>query len=994
MATNLETIIIELTELITDLYEFLLRTEGLNERPGWSGHLENYLKKTLLIRLLAGQADRIGLHDACLQQQEYLRALVKRGVTPTPHEWDRLERWPLLLLPCLVTPVIEEAVDELIMYFRNNTCALPFSEQDAQTLRSNLFAPARLLPAGLETNIVTLQVPRPPPLPRQSSSDHDTSAESTVRYLLQHELLDTVSEYMSVADAPATTNVEHAQALRLCADRIQLLGISAAGSELIGLMDCCLLCHDALIKRLDADSQLSDVGREQFKVWASLVACYLDSPNSAEVVDALIAFYQRGHFIPPMLQCEYDSLREFLLIDTQSYTAARVEIKAVPERTSSAQIVTMPFGLRSPSAVTIVTAESKLPEAPQTEAAAQELSHPSAIEAGSNEIPISIQPSADESGVQLLLIPADVIEALVNLLSQSFALTSELQEHLRSILSQPENTAEQNALLQQLRAALEVTQEIALTSLPIATNEFEPVSASDDSTVMQALPLETNNEPLNVTPADSDSTNANVTAEKINIGSIDALPNVDKVAVTSIVSRLQRSVRQTCRVTGKQANLTINGAETLLDRALLDALLDPLMHLLRNAIEHGIEPVERRRAADKADFGTIELRFALNGDTLIVCCADDGEGVDYARIQQIAAQKGLIEAGQQLSELELNRILLLSGITTHSEPNLASSHGIGLASVASRVMHMKGTLHIASHPRRGCTVELRIPMSLISMHALLVQSNAQVLAISNRCIEQVLPIGAGQILTQGDRLQYRVDSALYDAYEIERLLYLPIDRSWIARADRPALLVRDTTGQLRAVFVERVLLSQDLVVKQLGVYLPKIWGIDGATILANGDVAAVIDLPGLLQVVQPDQHAPDSVALEMHHEATNTPLALVAESMSGTRRMLAGLAKDLGFDVITASDGIEALEAIKIKIPNLVLTNIEMPHMNGLTLVEQLRAQPRTQQVPIIMLSARSSPKYRELALRAGVNVYMTDPYVDDELTEQIRMLTNLVHQS
>ncbi|MBI3776415.1 MAG: response regulator, partial [Gammaproteobacteria bacterium] len=899
----------------------------------------------------------------------------------------------LLLLPCLVTPVIDEAVDELIAYFRNNTCALPFSEQDAQTMRSNLFAPVRPLADAFETNIVTLPVTRSTPLPRQPSSEHDTTTESTVRYLLQHELLDTVSEYMSVADLPATTAVEHAQALRLCADRIQLLGISAAGSELIGLMDCCLLCHDALIKRLDAHSQLSDAGREQFKVWASLVARYLDSPNSAEVVDALLAFYQRGHFIPPMLQCEYDSLRYFLLVDTLMHSAARIEIKAVPERTSSAQIVTMPFVLRSPAVVTLAETERVQPGSPaQPETTPQELSQLGA--SGEGEIQAAVPSIGAEHDMELLLVPAQVIYALLGLLSQSIAITSEVQERLRIVISQPENTAEYSASLRQLLDALEQMKTTGITSPPVAPSSCESDRASDDIPAAEPQPLEIRNVLQNVAPDRTDNTDARVTPENVNVSDSDAMLHADKVPVSTIVARLQRSVRQTCRVTGKQVNLTINGAETLLDRALLDALIDPLMHLLRNAIEHGIEPLERRRAAGKADPGTIDLRFSLNGDFLVLHCADDGEGLDYARIQQIAAQKGLIEAGQQLSELELNRVVLLAGITTRSEDALTSGHGIGLAAVASRVTHMKGTLHIASHPRRGCAIELRIPMSLVSMHALLVQSNAQVLAISNRCIEQVLPMGAGQLQTQGDRLQYCVATAIYDAYEIERLLYLPIDRSWIARADRPALLVRDNTGQVRAVFVERVLLSQELVVKQLGAYLPKILGIDGATILANGDVAAVIDLPGLLQVAQPDQLAPDTVALELHHEASNAPLALVAEAASSTRRMLAGLVKDLGFDVITAIDGAEALEAIKIKTPDLVLTNIEMPQMNGLALVEQLRSQPHTENVPIIMLSARSSPKYRELALRAGVNAYLTNPFVDGQLAEQIRLLTNLAHQS
>ena len=882
MPTILDNIINELTELTTDLYEFLLRTEGSSERPGWDGHLEHYVKKTLLIRLLAGQGDRIGLHDACMQQQEYLRALVKRGVTPTPHEWDRLERWPLLLLPCLVTPVIEAAVDELIAYFRHNTCALPFSEQDAQTLRKNLFTPARTLPAALETNILTLPVMRPLPLQRQQAGDQGASTETTVRYLLQHELLDTISEYMSVADQSAATTAEHAQALRLCADRIQLLGISAAGSELIGLMDCCLLCHDALIKRLDAHRQLSDIGREQFKTWAGLVARYLDTPNNAEVVDALLSFYQRGHFIPAMLQCEYDSLRGFLLLDTPRQDTVRIEIKAVPERTTTAQIVTLPFLIRDPRVVTraeehrVEDAIPAYPEAaaftqpqdtnpPVLEISHQEVSQPGAIAAG--KIEETLPCIVAEDRVVMLRVPANVIDNLLCLVGESIVITRELQDRLRLILHQSESGAEQNALLRQLLDELEQQAGDGISPLPVEPTVSDSAREGDNTRASDAVQLETSNKLENVTPRSEEaSTNTNEIQASVNTDNKDALLRAARVPVSSIEARLQRSVRQTCRVTGKQVNLTISGAETLLDSVILDELLDPLLHLLRNAIEHGIEPAERRRAAGKAEIGTIELRFAVDGTDLLVHCGDDGEGLNYARIQQVAAQKGLIDAGKQLSENELNRLILLPGFTTRRESSQTSGHGIGLDAVSSRVLHMKGALVISSHLRRGCVIELRVPATLVSIHALLVQSHTQVLAISSHCVEQVLPVGAGQLYAQGDRLQYRVGDANYDAYEIERLLYLPIDRSWIARADRPALLVRDHAGRVRAVFVEHVLLRQDLVVKQFGPYLPRISGIEGATILANGDVAAVIDLPGLLPVAQPDQRAPLNVPLDSASE--------------------------------------------------------------------------------------------------------------------------------
>lgn len=552
--TLLDNIIHELTELITNLYEFLRRTEASPERADWNEQLEQYIKKTLRVRLLAGQGDRIGLHDVCMQQQEYLRGLLTRDVAPTPQEWERLERWPLLLLSCLTTPVIEEAVDELIAHARSNTA---LSEHDARTLRSNLLTPAHTPPVVHENNVVALPVMRTLPAQHPSVNTRPVASNAaSVRYLLQHELLDTVAEYASVADLPATTAAEHAQALRLCADRIQLLGISAAGSDLIGVMDCCLLCHDALIKYLDAHHQLNSTGRERIKIWAGLLARYLDTPDRAEVVDALLNFYQHGHFVPAMSACEYASLREYLLLDATTPTASRIEIKAVPEeRTPTAQIVAMPF------------------------------------------------------------------------------LSRESQTHL----------------------------------------EAQPSVVTEQSPVMLRVPA---------------------------------------------------------------------------------SVIDDLLRLLNE-----LEKYPELKYRDK-----------------------------------------------------------LRDITRHLEEAVA--------------------------------VELRISPTAASMPALLVQSRAQVLAISSRSIERILYVGSGQVHVDGDHLQYHVGAETYDAYEVERLLHLPVDSQWPEHTDRPALLVRDSTGDLRAVFVEQVLASQDVIVKALDPYLPNILGIEGATLLGSGDIATVIDLPGLLQTAR------------------------------------------------------------------------------------------------------------------------------------------------
>ena len=709
MPTPLDNILGEINELTTGLGEFLLRQEESPEGPGWNEPLEQYARKILVIRLFSGQCDHIGLHDACMQQQNYLRALITRGSAPVSHEWDRLRRWPSLLLPCLITPVSEEAVAELMAYYRNNTYLIPFSEPDEHTLRMNLLIPAppveRTPETRYENNIVTLPVMQAPPAEQHQPN---TSTEMTVRYVLQHELLDTVTEYLGLVELSTAPVTEHAQALRLCADRIQMLGISAAGSGLIGLMDCCLLCHDTLINHLELQGHLSAAGREQLKTWAGLITRYLDTPESADVVDVLLNFYQRGHFVPAMRQGEYDNLRELLLIDAAVQIPPSVEIKAVTQPPATAQIVTIP-ALHHP----------------QVERDGGEESEP----ADAGETP---------SSVPLLRVPAQVIDDLVRLAAESQVITSQLQERLR--LSQ-ESRAEKNP--QQLEEHVAVFSEL-----------------------ISAL-------------------------ARVNKDTREAVLRTRMLPVSTIVDRLQQSLQQACQVTGKQAHLTINGTDTLLDNEMLDILVDPLIHLLHHTLKQGLSPSEN---------GAIVLRFARDGDHLVVRCGYQGKELDYGH--------------------------------EWLEP-------------------IKGSWVCIAQVGRKWIVEVRVPLSRISVPAIMVQSKTQVLAITSRCVEQILYVGPGQVQTEGGRLHYRVGEEAYQAYALEQLLHLPIDHGWLDRADRTVLLVRASSGRLCAVLVEQVLANEDVIVKPLGQYLPNILGIEGATILGNGSVAAVIDLRGLLQTAQP-----------------------------------------------------------------------------------------------------------------------------------------------
>lgn len=286
-------------------------------------------------------------------------------------------------------------------------------------------------------------------------------------------------------------------------------------------------------------------------------------------------------------------------------------------------------------------------------------------------------------------------------------------------------------------------------------------------------------------------------------------------------------------------------------------------------------------------------------------------------------------------------------------------------------------------------MELRLPVTLISTHALLVRIHDRLYALSDRGIEQILYSGIGTIQKLGKATTYHLGNDIYDLTTLETLLNLPPDRRTHARAAPPVLLVREETGAIRAVLVSEAVDSRDLVVKPLGQYVPKLNGVVGATILGDGSVAPVLDLPELLRAPsvlqqtltftqQPAPAAPAAV----HHQ-----VALAVDDSLSARRSLAQFVQDAGFEVRTARDGLEAIEIINGKRPDIVLADLEMPRMNGLELTAHLRANQPTRDLPVIMITSRSTDKHRREAEAMGVNVYLTKPFAEDELLGYIKKL-------
>ncbi len=462
-------------------------------------------------------------------------------------------------------------------------------------------------------------------------------------------------------------------------------------------------------------------------------------------------------------------------------------------------------------------------------------------------------------------------------------------------------------------------------------------------------------------------------------------------------ARFQRCIRQACRLTGKQARFQLRGGDTMIDSRILHELVDPLMHLLRNAVDHGIESAAEREQSGKSIEGVVELQFAVQGQSIVIRVVDDGAGLQRERIAQKARELAITpptitpaaDANADVTDLWLKQIIFAAGFSTRDQVSQTSGRGIGLDMVADRVNELKGRITVDSRPHMGCEFSIRLPMPMITEQGLLIASGKHSLAISSRGVEQLLFLEESALTNNGEQLRYRFNQQELDVFHIAQLAQLPGVLA-INAIDAHALLVVETLpGQRVGVLVDRVLASREMVVKPLTAFTPQITGVIGATVLGDGAVAPVLDVQQLvLERLQRGINALDWMAdaLRMSQQVTATkPMALIVDDSLSTRRSLAQFVGDMGMEVRTAKDGFEAIEILQEQTPHIMLVDMEMPRMNGLELTAHVRANESTKHIPVIMITSRNTDKHRNLASAAGVDTYLNKPFSEEELLHHIQ---------
>ena len=464
------------------------------------------------------------------------------------------------------------------------------------------------------------------------------------------------------------------------------------------------------------------------------------------------------------------------------------------------------------------------------------------------------------------------------------------------------------------------------------------------------------------------------------------LLRVRMVPLYSVAERLYRTVRQTARDVDKRAQLDIQGGDLEIDRSVLEKVTAPLEHLLRNALAHGIEAPEARRAAGKAEFGEIVLSARQTGNEMLITVKDDGAGLNYARIREKAEANGLLLPGAEPTETLLAQMIFAAGFSTAETVSQVAGRGVGMDVVKSEISALGGRIDIVSTPGAGTSFNIYLPLTLAMTQAVMIQAARHDYALPAPLVRQVLELkpheleqamAAGEVRWRGAR------------YPFSYLPHLLGDTEAVHEVQRynPVVLLASGSSQV-AVLIDAIEGTREIVVKNIGPQMARITGVAGATVRGDGRVILILNpVPLALRWASLPRSAVERTAPAEAVEtstALQAPLVLVVDDSLTVRKITTRLLGREGFRVDSAKDGVDALERMHDQIPDVVLLDVEMPRMDGFELARVMRSDARMKSVPIIMITSRTADKHRKHALEIGVNVYLGKPYQEQQLLESI----------
>ena len=646
-----------------------------------------------------------------------------------------------------------------------------------------------------------------------------------------------------------------------------------------------------------------------------------------------------------------------------------------------------------------------------------------------NETPDNQLQTANNQARSVVRVSLEKLDDLVKIVSDLVISRSVFEQRLLELEQQINELHNSTRRLQSSTNKLEIDFEA--DKLQTANSKFQTASSGLNSTFISqhlssdfdALEFDRYTEfhqttrELVETTGDTSAINAELDNLKINLETLfenqrrliedmqDKLLRLRMVYFGSLSARLQRTVRVTGDEEGKSAELLIEGENLEVDTQILDSLIEPLLHLIRNAVAHGIEPPETRRLIGKPENGKISLRVYSEGTHVIVVITDDGRGISVSALKEKAVQNKIItrEKADSMSEEEAFSLIFLPGLTTADKLSQVSGRGIGMNIIKTGVERNGGTISLTSETHKGTSFTLRLPMSLAVTRALLVKSGDQTFAFPLNLVKHISEISAENLNKANDVI--RLGEINYKVLHLNKILKATSSNGSIT-GNVPFLLI-DILESPCALIVDSIIKTEEIVIKPLGNPLQNLDELLGATILGDGSVVPILDLIYLLnsQVQNPKSKAqnppempspiqPNELKIQEdkgQRKKDKGQRIMIVDDSPSVRHLTSNIIKNAGWTAIVAKDGLEALEILQdeSELPDVILTDVEMPRMDGYELLAAIKRQENLREIPVVMITSRAGDKHRQKAFGLGVSEYLTKPFDDTKLIDVVKHLTN-----
>jgi chemosensory pili system protein ChpA (sensor histidine kinase/response regulator) len=647
-------------------------------------------------------------------------------------------------------------------------------------------------------------------------------------------------------------------------------------------------------------------------------------------------------------------------------------------------------------------AEQPLPPADRLIDAIKNFSHPAVLQPVV-VAPVAAKPEAPalqaDAGADMVKVSAELLDDLVNLAGETSIFRGRIEQQVndaRVTLSEMETTIER--MRDQLRRLDTETQGRILSRQQVDAErlgyeEFDPLEMDRHSQLQQlsrAL-FESASDLLDLKETldrrNQDAENLLQQQGRINTELQEGLMRTRMVPFERMLPRLKRIVRQVSSELGKDVEFIVGNAEGEMDRNVLERMAPPLEHMLRNAVDHGLESAEVRIAAGKPAKGRITLDLSREGGDMIFDIRDDGAGVPLDAVRRKAIKRGLLAEDADISDRDVLQFILQPGFSTAEKITQISGRGVGMDVVHEEVRQLGGTMVIDSVPGQGVHFRIRLPFTVSVNRALMVQCFEDQYAIPLNTIDGIVRVLPNEL--EGhyrlDPPRYKYAGQDYELCYLGELLKTSTRPKLLGQSlPLPVLLVQCNERHI-AVQVDSMAGTREIVVKSLGPQFAAVQGLSGATILGDGRVVLILDLLAPIRAMQapsPQRAQTQDTEVEPHKPL----LVLVVDDSVTVRKVTSRLLERHGMNVLTAKDGVDAMLLLEEHMPDVMLLDIEMPRMDGFEVATQVRADERLQHLPIIMITSRTGQKHRDRAMAIGVNDYLGKPYQESVLLESIAL--------